>query len=271
MITKIFDSLGDLSQYIKSAPRTKHNEKQGFNSSESVSRGYIDFTGTDSLEAADELLLNGYDAGVDALQNATKNVSRNYKVVTTIKNDVCGFIPNVGAYLTGEPRNMMNITTRRVKAQSKVINLIICITVLGDVAPKTIHEVNGMILRNIIELERGGYNINLYVADLTKYKSKESTITIVKLKSSNERLNLLKVSYPLVHSSFLRRHIFAVQERLSDIEKGYGKSMDMSTSDLEKHTGLKNVVFIKTESYVYSSTKRDIYKEIRSDIEKQLK
>lgn len=271
MITKIFDSLGDLSRYIKSTPRTKHNEKQGFNSSESVSRGYIDFTGTDSLEAADELLLKGYDAGVDALQNATKNVSRNYKVVTTIKNDVCGFIPNVGAYLTGDPRNMMNITTKRVKAQSKVLNLVVCVTVPGDVSSNTIIDINGKILQNIIELERGGYNVNLYVVDLTKYKKFDSTCIMVKIKSSNERLNLLKVSYPLVHSSFLRRHIFAVQERLSDIEKGYGKSMYMSTSDLEKHTGLKNVVFIKTESYVYSSTRRDFYKEIRSDIEKQLK
>lgn len=269
MITKIFDSLGDLSQYIQSTPRTKHNEKQGFNSSESVSRGYIDFTGTDSFEVADELMLNGYDAGVDALQNATKNVSRNYKVVTTIKNDVCGFMPNVGAYLTGEPRNMMNITTRRVKAQSKVINLIICITVCDDVAPKTIHEVNGMILRNIIELERGGYNVNLYVVDLTKYKKLDSTCIMVKIKSSNERLNLLKVSYPLVHPSFLRRHIFAVQERLSDIEGTYGRYMDMSSADLEKYTGLKNVVFIKTEAYV--RRQNESYDMIRSDIEKQLK
>lgn len=268
MITKIFDSLWDLSQYIKSAPRTKHNEEFCIKDSESESASDTKFTGTASLDAADELLLKGYDAGVDALQNATKKVSRNYKVVTTIKNDVCGFMPNVGAYLTGEPRNMMNITTRRVKAQSKVINLIICITVLGGVAPKTIHEVNGMILRNIIELERGGYNINLYVADLTKYKSKESTIIMVKLKSSNERLNLLKVSYPLVHPSFLRRHIFAVQERLSDIEGTYGRYMDMSSADLEKYTGLKNVVFIKTGSYV--RRQNESYDMIRSDIEKQL-
>ena len=92
---------------------------------------------------------------------------------------------------------------------------------------------------------------------------------MVKIKSSNERLNPLKVSYPLVHPSFLRRHIFAVQERLSDIEGTYGRYMDMSSADLEEYTGLKNVVFIKTKDYV--RRQNESYDMIRSDIEKQLK
>lgn len=267
MITKIFDSLGDLSRYIKSTPRTKHNE--AYKDSEAESASDTKFTGTESLAAADELLLKGYDAGVAALQNYIKNVKRNYKVVATIKNDVCGFIPNIGAYLTGDPRNMTNITTRRVKAQSKVLNLVVCVTVHGGVSSDTIIEINGKILQNVIELDRGGYNVNLYVVDLTRYRKLESTCIMVKLKSSNERLNLLKVSYPLVHSSFLRRHIFAVQERLSDIEGTYGRYMDMSSADLEKYTELKNVVFIKTGSYV--RRQNESYDMIRSDIEKQLK
>ena len=268
MITKIFDSLGDLSRYIKSTPRTKHNEQYGIKDSEAESTRDTKFTGTASLAAADELLLKGYEAGVAALQNAIKKVKRNYKVVTTIKNDVCGFIPNVGAYLTGDPRNMMNITTRRVNSKSKVLNLVICVTVHGGVSSDTIIEVNGKILQNVIELERSGYNVNLYVVDLTTYKKHDSTCIMVKIKSSNERLNLLKVSYPLVHPSFLRRHIFAVQERLSDIEGTYGRYMDMSSAELEEYTGLKNVVFIKTKSYVHRQN--ESYNMIRSDIEKQL-
>lgn len=269
MITKIFDSLGDLSQYIKSAPRTKHNEEFCIKDSESESASDTKFTGTENLAAADELLLKGYDAGVKSLQNATKKVLRNYNVVTTIKNDVCGFIPNVGAYLTGDPRNMINITTRRVKAQSKVLNLVVCVTVHGGVSSDTIIDINGKILQNVIELERSGYNVNLYVVDTTTYKKHDSTCIMVKIKSSNERLNLLKVSYPLVHPSFLRRHIFAVQERLSDIEGTYGRYMDMSSAELEEYTGLKNVVFIKTGSYV--RRQNESYDMIRSDIEKQLK
>lgn len=270
MITKIFDSLGGLIQYIKSTPRTKHNEAFSINDSEGEGSSYTKFTSTESLAAADELLLKGYDAGVAALQNAIKNVQRNYKVVTTFKNDVFGVIPNVGAYLTGDPRNMMNITTRRVKAQSKVLNLVVCVTVHGGVSSDTIIEINGKILQNVIELERSGYNVNLYVVDTTTYKKHESTIIMVKLKSSNERLNLLKVSYPLVHPSFLRRHIFAVQERLSDIEGTYGRYLDISPAELEEYTRLKNVVYIKTKSYL-RLTQRDVYQEIRSDIEKQLK
>ena len=269
MITKIFDSPGDLSQYIKVTPRTKQNEKFGIKDSEAESASDTKFTGTASFAAADELLLKGYEAGVYALQNAIKKVKRNYKVVTTIKNDVCGFMPNVGAYLTGNPRNMINITTRRVDSKSKVLNLVICVTVNGGVSSDTIIEVNGKLLQNVIELERSGYNVNIYVVDLTTYKKHESTIIMVKLKSSNERLNLLKVSYPLVHPSFLRRHIFAAQERLSDIEGTYGRYMDMSSADLEKYTGLENVVIIKTKDYV--RRQNESYDMIRSDIEKQLK
>ena len=110
MITKIFDSLGDVSHYIKVTPRTKHNEKSCIKDSEAESASDTKFTGTENLAAADELLLKGYEAGVAALQNATQKVSRNYKVVTTIKNDVYGFMPNVVAYLTGNPRNMMIIS-----------------------------------------------------------------------------------------------------------------------------------------------------------------
>lgn len=269
MITKIFDSIGEMSRYIQNTPRTKHNEAFSINESEGEGSFYTKFTGTESLAAADELLLKGYDVGVAALQNAIKNVKRNYKVVTTIKNDVCGFIPNIGAYLTGNPRNMMNITTK-VSTQTKVINLVVCVTVHGGVSSDTIIGINGKILQNIIELERSGYNVNLYVVDTTIYKKYDSTCTMIKIKSSNERLNLLKVSYPLVHPSFLRRHIFAVQERLSDIDGKYGRYMDISPAELEGYTKLKNIVYIKTKSYL-RLTQRDFYKEIRSDIEKQLK
>lgn len=270
MITKIFDSLGEMSRYIQDTPRIAYNVKHGFCESELISPRKTIFTGTESFEAADELLLKGYDAGVEALQRySTQNVSRNYKVVTSLKNDVCGVIPNVGAYLTGDPRNMINIGTRKVMARSKVINLIVNTIVCSYVTTEEIAKVNGSILRNVIELERSGYSVNLYLLNSITPKKFETLSIFVKIKSSNERLNLLKVAYPIVHPSFLRRHAFAVAERLGRLVNTYGYPNTLTNEDIEKCTGIKKAIVINTKNY--TGVSGDVYAKIRANIEKQLK
>lgn len=53
--------------------------------------------------------------------------------------------------------------------------------------------------------------------------NKDNTLDILlKIKGSNTKLDLIRVSYPIVHSSMLRRHIFAVMERSAPLCKGYG-------------------------------------------------
>ena len=65
----------------------------------------------------------------------------------------------------------------------------------------------------IKQLENNGYRVNLYVCSCA-YSGKTFATIITKLKSAGEYLDTLRLAYPFINPSFLRRHIFACQERL---------------------------------------------------------
>lgn len=228
-ITKTFNSFSELENYISSSPRVKGNEER--TTSEDTSDTFFKFSGTTDYAQASEFLISGYTYGCEQLQKEMTGLAKNYKNVTTVKNDVFGVVPNIGAYMTGHPKNMINIKNERRAVKTKVINMIVNTTVPARYTKEEITKLGAATLLQLIRLERNGYKVNLYVANKIEWKSNQ-LVCFTKVKNSSEQLNILKVAYPIVHPSFLRRHMFAVYERTIKIDKGYGYPQSVESKDL---------------------------------------
>ena len=102
-----------------------------------------------------------------------------------------------------------------------------CVTIYYDCVisvKKTVREAAAaarMVLEAIAEIERRGTKVNLYIMNATtsKSKQKEYAICCAKLKDASARLNLKKVSYPMVHPSFSRRQCAWWTESQPDIRE----------------------------------------------------
>ncbi len=238
-ITKIFNSFTELESFISSSPRVKGNEERS--TSEDMSDTFFKFSGTTDYAQAAEFLRSGYNYGFEQLQKEMTGLAKNYKNVVTVKNDVYGVVPNIGAYMTGHPKNMFNIKTEKRAVKTKVINMIVNTSVPAKYTKDDIVRLGAATLLHLVRLERNGYKVNLYVANKIEWRSNQ-LVCFTKVKNSSEQLNLLKVAYPIVHPSFIRRHMFAVYERTIKIDSGYGYPQSVESKDLPVSLNSMNTI-----------------------------
>lgn len=269
-ITKIFNSFTELESFISSSPRLKENQKKDSTKiSERTDNDYFEFSGTSDYSQAAEFLRSGYTYGCESLQKEMTGLAKNYKNVVTVKNDVFGVVPNIGAYMTGHPKNMINIKTEKKAVKTKVINMIVNTNVSHRYSTDDVLKVGAATLLQLIRLERNGYKVNLYVSNKTLNDDNDTILyVILKIKNSNEKLNLLKVAYPIVHPSYQRRHMFAVRERIIDVRKGYGYSRGFEESDLPVGMHKENTIII---NFCDAVRKYDLSQYLKEAIGKVIK
>lgn len=171
-----------------------------------------DFCGTSTHKEADELLTNGDTFTAKIIEGCNKNKRFN-RTANTIKQDFCGFVPNVGAVVSGSPINMYNVkqTTYR---NTKVLNLVYFIGAGYDVDKKELAAAGAKLLNIINTLEAQGYRTNVFAARCIVPKingkaQKNSLLNLaIKIKDSGKHLNITKIAYPIAHPAFFRRHCF---------------------------------------------------------------
>lgn len=168
-----------------------------------------DFCGTSTQKEADELLINGDTFTAKIIEGYNKNK----RFSNTIKQDFCGFAPNVGAVVSGSPINMYNVK-RTTYRSTKVLNIFYFIGASYDVDKKDIAAAGAKLLNIINTLEARGYRTNLFAARciIPSINGKEHESSLlnlaIKIKDSGKHLNITKIAYPIAHPSFFRRHCF---------------------------------------------------------------
>lgn len=171
-----------------------------------------DFCGTSTHKEADELLTNGDTFTAKIIQGCNIQ-KKNNRTTNTIKQDFCGFVPNVGAVVSGSPLNMYNVkqTTYR---NTKVLNIVYFIGASCDVDKNELAAAGAKLLNIINTLEAQGYRTNVFAARCIvpiingKTQNKSLLNLAVKIKDSGKHLNITKIAYPIAHPSFFRRHCF---------------------------------------------------------------
>ena len=220
IVNERYDSIAD---FKKSLERKKIGKMYDESNEYKFSK---DFCGTDTHEEADELLINGDTFTAKIIEGCNKNKRLN-RTTNTIKQDFCGFVPNVGAVVSGSPLNMYNVkqTTYR---NTKVLNIIYFVGTSCATDKEELAKAGAKLLNIINTIEARGYKINLFVAtclipQINRRKRTDSRLNLaVKIKDSGKHLNITKVAYPIAHPSFFRRHCFLwVDTVCKDATNGY--------------------------------------------------
>ena len=209
MSTIINERYNSIADFQKSLERKKIGKM--YNESDE----YVfdkDFCGTSTHKEADELLINGDTFTAKIIEGCNKN-KRLDRITNTIKQDFCGFVPNVGAVVSGSPINMYNVKQMTYR-NTKVLNIVYFIGASYSVDKKELAAAGAKLLNIINTLEAQGYRTNVFAARCIvpiineKVQNKSLLNLAIKIKDSGKHLNITKIAYPIAHPSFFRRHCF---------------------------------------------------------------
>ena len=222
-----FDSLNEFESYITNTPLNETFRWQKLSSTD----GSYGFTQTHSYEEATKLFKDGWSSMAQDITKKLK-VIQNQVVdahVQKVLYDVVGFQASVPRYLQGIPTSMVN--KKLVPVKQRVITLDKDISYNCGITTAQIIEASVQTLQLIKKIEAQGIRVNLnLVWGVTAGDTKE--VAKIRLKSANERLNISKLAFPLVHPSMLRRLCFRYLEVAPTVTKsytfGYGCPMDGS-------------------------------------------
>lgn len=207
-----FDSLAALSAFIESTPANGCFAGRELSSEREESPRKRDkFFGTKDYAAANELMLHGWQAGAERVRAVMTATATATAERPRLFNSVVGYAPNIGRCLSGHPLNMYN--KKRVRVPARVVDIVYNCGVAGRVDASDIEETAAKLFNVIASLERGGIRVNLWAVNCACNSEHNYYYFATKIKTASQPFNLLKMCYPVVHPSFLRRHYFAVIER----------------------------------------------------------
>lgn len=170
-----------------------------------------DWHGVSSSKEAYELLSNGWQEGVDKINEYVNKVAKTgYRSKVSFENAVVGFTPCVPLALMNVPNCMIGMKKENVK--SKVINIVYDTGASAGVSSSSMLDAGKNLIQAIINLEMNGYRIELKVADFYCIGHKYD-FTLTTVKNANQSLNLKKLMFPIAHSAWLRVIGFQWQDR----------------------------------------------------------
>ena len=252
MKTKIFnrfESISEFTDYLSA-----NVPQQGFlpdNGSHAVTPRGKDFAyfGTKSYEEADNMLNFGDDKLAKMLQAElldVENQETEQEVTQTFDLDVCGFFPDVAAYLSGDPCNMVTVVDTFADKE-KVLNIIWQNDAHAKIKAKEIQECAARVINVILGLEKLGYKVNLYYGYSSRDDDYNTVGALVKIKNSDEYIDTLRLAYPLVSASMKRRHMFSYLEKTPNVPTsfnwGYGTPVKISKVFNDEIDGMAVVNF----------------------------
>ncbi|MDD4804575.1 MAG: hypothetical protein PHN69_05315 [Candidatus Pacebacteria bacterium] len=219
-----FDSLKEFYDYCVSTP---FNEAFCWAEHHSVS-GNKHFTQTENFQEAVELFKNGWSDMATKLVQRLKVIENQVQPNMKPKNvmSMAGYQAIVPVYLNNQPNAML--AKKNVPVKQKVITVNKSIDYNGAVKADTIVEESIKAMQVVKKLEAQGLrvNLNIVLGSAAGYPEKQFILKI-RIKSANERLNVSKLAFPLVHPSMLRRLFFRFAEVYPKFTKsfvhGYGR------------------------------------------------
>ena len=241
---QFFELFVSVTEFIHTINTRKVRES--FENSQSSQTKNYQFTGTEDYKEANDLFLYGDKNNANKLNEALRKIKAQGKGNETrnkLYNSPCGFMPIVPKVLAGDPQNMLSIRKEKY-SNTKVLNIVYNVTIDWSIKADEIVETAAKVANVIATLEKNGYRVNLYVYDCGKCLRDTISTILVKIKDSGEYLDTLRIAYPLVNPSFVRRHMRAYLERL----EGYGLfcnySQVLSDNQAKKYLPIKNASYL---------------------------
>lgn len=225
---EFYDSAFEVYEDCKRRPITDsrfHDESKA---------SFGNWEGVKTYDEALGYLRNGYQPTVDKLREKTKITDPGQKRIS-FQNNIVGSAPVVPLALRGVPNCMVDTKMKQIKC--KVIDVYYDMTCSCGTSSSDIIANGQKVLGAILDLESQGYRINLYAVQ-SYNDSISSDILAVKIKSSNQPLDLKRMSFPLTHTAFFRVIGFDWYSRFpkGKYRSGYGRALgdELNPEELEE-------------------------------------
>lgn len=164
------------------------------------------FTGTDNWAEAQNLLATGYKDGCKDLLNCETGVKVANEINRAkVARNYAGYAPCVPAAIIGMPKTMYHKT--KVISKQPVINLYYDCGVNCSIGTGTMIQGGKNLYSLINYLDTHGVRVNLFLL-VAACKADNFAYLCIKAKNSDTPVNPQLISYPLIHPSFFRRHVF---------------------------------------------------------------
>ena len=214
-----FTSLEEFYQYICSTPFNKPFCWARHSSTDTGFAAHT-WTKTESFDEAVLLMKRGWSDMAQQLVNKLDAIDKKTQPIRKRRsiNSVAGYQPIVPLYLAGVPTSM--VSSKMVPVKQKVINITKLFNYDGSVSSNKIIDESIKVMQLVKKLEAQGYRVNVDVAFGSSADGREIAASI-RVKSANERLQVSKLAFPLVHPSMLRRLMFRYIEVNKNVTKGY--------------------------------------------------
>lgn len=261
----VFNNITEIVKYL--VPRQTKYGRENI----SLRNDDEDFYGTETFEEAIDLLKYGDEELYNQIKKEQAKIDINkiigaYGQKLKYKNKNYGSIPNVPAYLRGDPINMIN--PEKKQPANRILNIFLNIRVCGGVDKDDIIRMGLKYLTILDILEKSGYRCNLYSGCASEYNDKYSYF-MVRIKTDKEPLNLKKICFTIAHPSMQRRIKFRWME-VNDFEQnfthGYGHPDDIKHTQKILNEKLKDNFIVWTYEDGTSSKSEE---KILEDLEKE--
>lgn len=276
VVKETFKSLESLMETMQERPLNTAFQGESDVSStrkESKSRKWY---GTDDYSEAEQLLKIGYKEPLDKMKKAILKIGEKDKHQKPRSyNTVVGFAPHVPNYLMNLPTSMINKERKAPKKNTIHLTYSFCASAVTKPDDLIRGGINFISLVN--SLEKQGYRVKID-AIFTTVESKTVASCIVNLKEYGQRTNLLKLAFPLVHPSMLRRFAFKWLETTPELKDtsftlGYGIPLNARMNDnlkRERKFLTDNGILKGDNSYycnVYEAMRSNSVEELASKLE----
>ena len=191
---ELYNSAVEVYEDCKSRKITDHSFK------DMARESMGSFQGVKNYEEALGYLRNGYQPTVERLREKLNIKDPGQKRIS-FTNNVVGAAPVVPLALKGVPNCMIDTKMKQIKC--KVIDVYYDMTCSCGTESEDIIKNGQKLLGAILDLEHQGYRFNIYALQ-TYSNSSGADILAVKIKSSNQPLDLKRMSFPLTHTAFFR-------------------------------------------------------------------
>lgn len=253
----IFEHFKTLENLCESIEKREVNEVYKGASLASINKSPDESSwyGSKSFEETNDLIRNGYKEPLAQLKRELvklnkQNVSQRKQPILS----VTGTAVNVPRAMMGLPKSMYKRENEPIK--KKTIHLMYGFSAVGRTKPTDLIQGGTMFLSLVNSLEKQGFRVKIDIMRCTTSSSKSAIGYTCTLKEYNQGLNLLKLCYPLVHPSMLRRTSFRWCETLPNLKdrayrESYGQTLyiRMGQNSDKERAFLKNHNILKKDVY----------------------
>lgn len=202
-----------------------------------------DFFGTKTFDQAVKMIEDGWKEGSDQIEDITRKISLRYpQRKKAIQYGIFGSVPDVARAVSGNPLNMKIVDLTKASRRS-IVTLISNMSVAYYVGKDYFINRASVMAALIDIIESKGYACEVICYGATgggwASSSKGTVLTAIRLKDSNQPLDLNRIAFGIGHPAMFRRLMFADwsgEKECAYLGHGLGTIQEFDTSLLKANT-----------------------------------